>query len=158
MKRGTHRMIKEKKNNTIEVLTGLIVLLAAIFFLLFSFYKSDLSPGLSENDFILTANFESVDGLQVGNAVLLAGVKVGSVNTIELDRKMFSAIVTVTLFDDFELPDDTEAAITTDGLFGDKQIKLTAGGSPILLESGDEIVFTQGSLNIINLLNKFSAK
>jgi phospholipid/cholesterol/gamma-HCH transport system substrate-binding protein len=151
-------MIKEQKNNTIEVLTGLIVLLAAIFFFLFSFYKSDLSPGLSRNDFILTASFESVDGLRVGNAVLLAGVKVGSVNTIELDREIFSAVVTVTLFDDYELPDDTEAAITTDGLFGDKQIKLTAGGSPILLESGDEILFTQGSLNIINLLNKFSSK
>lgn len=158
MKHGILRMIKEQKSNAIEILTGLLVLLAAISFFLFSIFKAELNPKLSEKNFVLKANFESAEGLRVGSEVFLAGVKVGSVQSIQLDRTLFSAVVTLSLFDDYKLPDDSEAAIISDGFFGDKQVKLTAGGSLDTLGTGDEILFTQSSLNIINLLNKFSSK
>ena len=65
----------------------------------------------------------------------IAGVRVGSVETIELNAD-FQAMVTLKLPEHLKLDDDTIAAVKTSGLIGDRFIELLPGGSGIQLEPG----------------------
>ena len=60
---------------------------------------------------------------------------------------------------DVPLPEDTSAKITSEGLLGGSYIALTPGGSETMLEEGDEIMFAQGSIDLIGLVSQavFSA-
>ena len=62
------------------------------------------------------------------------------------------------MFEDYKLPEDTEAVINSDGLLGGNFISLNVGGSDIVLESGDELLYTQSSVSILNLLSKFAGQ
>ena len=52
------------------------------------------------------------------------------------------------------IPDDSSAKITTDGLLGGNYISIEPGGNDIYLEAGDEIMFTQGSVDLIGLVGE----
>ena len=52
------------------------------------------------------------------------------------------------------LPDDSSAKITSEGLLGGNYISLTPGGSDLTLEQGGEILFTQGSVDLISLISQ----
>ena len=104
------------------------------------------------------AEFESVDGLRVGSPVLLAGVKVGSVTEISLDTKTYFAKTRLELDRSILIPEDSEAIIVSDGLLGEKYVSVNVGGADSFLKNGDQFLYTQGSVNIINLLNQFSAR
>ena len=156
MRHGLQKM-SSKRDGLVEILLGGIVLLAACSFLIYSIYAINLKRQLAGN-FALYASFESVEGIDVGSDVLLAGVTVGTVSKIELDKKSFQANVKFLLFEDFNLPDDTEAVISSDGLLGGKHISLTVGGSDVNLVNGDELLYTQSSMSILNLLSKFASK
>ena len=54
-----------------------------------------------------------------------------------------------------QLPDDTDASILTAGLLGSQYIGLQPGGSPVYLEDGGEIYFTQSAVILENLIGKF---
>ena len=62
--------------------------------------------------------------------------------------------------DEIMLPEDTSAKITMEGLLGGNYISLTPGGSFDNLEDGDELVYTQGSVDLIGLVSQalFSAE
>ena len=85
----------------------------------------------------------------------IAGVPVGRVQSIELDAR-FSAIISLEIDRSIELDDDTIASIKTAGLIGDRFIKLSPGGSGILLEPGDLILDTESALDIEDLISRFS--
>ena len=53
------------------------------------------------------------------------------------------------------LPADTSAGIFTSGLLGESYIGLQPGGDPDVLKSGDEIVFTQPAVDLIQLVGKY---
>ncbi len=151
-------MSESRSKDFIETIAGAIVLILACFFLIYSFQKSGISRQLYNEEFILTAEFNSVDGLSTGSNIFLAGVKIGTVSDIQLNLENFLARVTISLYDDFAIPDDTEAIIVSDGLLGEKYISLNPGGSSESFNTGDQIIYTQGAVNIVNLLNKFSGK
>ncbi|MEP3816355.1 MAG: outer membrane lipid asymmetry maintenance protein MlaD, partial [Nitratireductor sp.] len=58
-----------------------------------------------------------------------------------------------------KLPDDSSAKITSEGLLGGSYISVTPGGSEELLTEGGEIMFTQGSVDLMSLIGQavFSA-
>lgn len=147
-----------KKYALVETIFGGFVFFTACIFLIYAVKISSLNNELSGSSFKLHASFDSVDGLRPGSDVLLAGVKIGTVANIELDTDNFVAKTTFSLFDDFQIPDDSEAVIVSDGLLGEKYITLNVGGSDITLLDGGEFIYTQSSINIFNLLGKFVNK
>lgn len=157
MRRGLQKMIN-KRDGLVEILLGGIVFLAACGFLFYMMSTINLKRQLSSGTFVLHASFESIEGIYTGSDVLLAGVPVGTVSSIELDKDSFQANVKFLLFEDYNLPDDTEAVISSDGLLGSKYISLNVGGSDVSLLSGDELLYTQSSIGILNLLSKFTGK
>ncbi len=56
-----------------------------------------------------------------------------------------------------QIPDDSFAAIQTQGLLGGKYIGLSPGGSDTFLKSGSVIEQTQSALVLESLINKFFA-
>ncbi len=137
-----------------EVVTGAGVLAVAAGFL---FYAAGVGGiGVSSSDAATyTASFRSAEGIGVGTDVRLAGVKVGSVLDMKLDPGTFRAETEFTIQEEVLLPDDTAVIISSEGLLGGSFVELLPGGSPFNLEPGAEILDTQSSVSVVQLLLKF---
>jgi phospholipid/cholesterol/gamma-HCH transport system substrate-binding protein len=140
------------RRNFAEVLIGAVVLLVAVGFLAYAIEHSGRSatPG-----YLLYARFDHIDGLSVGSDVRVAGVKVGTVTSAVIDPKTYQAVVGMTVRDDLKLPKDSSAVVTSESLLGGKYLALAPGGDEAMLQPGQNITITQGSINIEDLLGKF---
>lgn len=141
-------------NRLIEVCVGLFLLfgLAAVAILAFRF--GDLAlPG--RDVYQLDARFVSSSGLKPGAFVEVGGVRVGKVSDISLDPESYESVVRLELEPDVKLQEDAIASIRTEGIIGDKFVKITPGGSEILLEQNDEIVETESSISLEELISKY---
>ena len=86
----------------------------------------------------------------------MSGVTIGRVTDIGFDAVALEAVVTFVIDSRYsEIPDDSDASILTAGLLGSQYIGLQAGGSPIYLEEGSELAFTQSAVILENLIGKF---
>lgn len=139
-------------SNLVESLIGAVVLLVAGWFLIYAYERTDMASG---DGYVLSARFDRIDGLGLGSDVRLGGIKVGTVVDSNLDPLTFQAIIKISVDDDVQLPVDTAAAITSEGLLGGKYLNLLPGGMDETLIDGDEISETQDSLDLLGLLSKF---
>ena len=139
--------------NQTEVLAGAAVLAAALAFVAYAAQTTGFSG--SADTYTLKASFRSVEGITLGSDVRMAGVKVGSITSLDLNPKTFFADATVTVKNGLQLPDDSAILISSEGLLGGNFIELVAGGSETNLQPGAEIEDTQGSVSLISLLMKF---
>jgi len=106
--------------------------------------------------YTLNARFTNVDQLKLRAPVKIAGVRIGSVESIEVDPERLDAKVRLSVDKRYhEIPDDSSAAIFTSGLLGDQYIGIQAGGSPDMFKDGDEFVLTQSSMQLEDLIGKF---
>ena len=64
----------------------------------------------------LRAVFPSSDGLEAGDTVALAGIPVGQVLSVRLDRRTFLADVDLAVASDIAIPTDSRFAITGGGM------------------------------------------
>ena len=86
----------------------------------------------------------------------MAGVTIGKVTAVDLDRDNFTARVTLQIEKDVDnLPVDSTASILTAGLLGEKYIGISVGGEDELLKNGGTIHDTQSSLVLEDLIGKF---
>ncbi len=143
------------KINFLDVFLGLLVLLASAFFLFYVYITVDTKLFKSDG-FRLNARFENIDGIVAGSKVKLSGVNIGTVKSIALDPESFYAIVTMDFEKEFNFPDDTEASIQLEGLLGGSYISILPGGSDVFLLNNQEILYTQGSTSLLNLMLKFA--
>lgn len=133
-----------------EALTGVLVVAVAIAFLLFAWDR-----GTGGDRYQVTARFPNVAGVAVGTDVRLSGLKVGQVTRQTLDPATYQAVLTLSLDRGVELPLDTSAAITSDGLLGGAHIRLIPGAEEEFLAAGDEITDTQGATDLMGLIGAF---
>lgn len=141
-----------RRHSVVEVLVGAIVLIVAAGFLGYALAHSGRSAG---SGYDLSARFDHIDGLGVGSDVRLAGVKIGTVTSEQIDPKSFEAVVNFSVRNDIRLPKDSAAIITSESLLGGKYISLQAGADDEMLQAGQRITITQGSVSIEELLGKF---
>lgn len=112
--------------------------------------------GLGEGGrYTLEARFSSSSGLREGAYVEVAGVRVGKVVDIALDPVEYASIVTVSIDEGVRLQEDAIASVRTSGIIGDKFVKITPGGSDVLLEPGDAIFETEPSISLEELISKY---
>lgn len=135
-----------------EILTGAGVLVVATGFLLYAVSHSGQTTG---SGYPLQARFDRIDGLAIGSDVRIAGVKVGTVTDAKIDAKDFTALVSLTVRPDIQLPKDSSAEITSESLLGGKYLSLSPGGDDIVLKPGQTITITQSSISLEQLLGKF---
>lgn len=103
------------------------------------------------DEVLITAKFNKIDGLLVGDEVRMGGIQIGEIKSAELDE-FFRAVLTLRFDQQVPLPLDTSASIQTDGLFGSKFIVLEPGAEEDFLKNGDEITYTQDALIVGELL------
>jgi phospholipid/cholesterol/gamma-HCH transport system substrate-binding protein len=139
------------QSNLVETLIGTIVVAVAALFLFYGYTTSGMR---SSAGYKVTAEFSGVDGLANGSDVRLSGIKVGTVVSQQLNSETYQAVVTLDLARDVKIPDDTSAKIASDGLLGGSYVSLTPGGSPDYLADGGEIMFTQGSVDLMGLIGQ----
>ena len=135
-----------------ELLTGLAVIIIAAVFLLYALGRADTGGG---GGYLLKAQFASIGGLTTGADVKIGGVVVGHVADERLDPQTFAAVVQLRIDNAIKLPDDTSAAISSDGLLGGNYVSLSPGGSTSNLAPGASFQVTQSAINIEDLLGKF---
>jgi phospholipid/cholesterol/gamma-HCH transport system substrate-binding protein len=139
--------------NASEVVAGAAVLAVAIGFLAYAGQMSGF--GGNPGTYDLTASFRAVDGITVGTDVRLAGVKVGTITSLDLNPETFYADATVAIDDAIVLPDDSAILVSSEGLLGGNYIEIIPGGSLETLAPGAEIEDTQGSVSLVTLLLRF---
>lgn len=145
-----------QRTRTIELGTGLFVLLgfAALFFLVTQVTNREF--GLGEGGYRLIASFEQIGGLKPGAPVSMSGVTIGRVESIEYDFTDYRARVTLRIDRRYDrIPDDSDASILTAGLLGGQYVGITPAGSETFLGDGDQIQFTQSAIVLENLISKF---
>lgn len=124
----------------VETIMGLVVLSVAILFLVFAYNVSDLQVVKGYN---LTADFMKVGGLSTGSDVRINGIKVGTVTSQSLNNEDYTVKVTFSISSDVKLPKDSTVAIVSDGLMGDKFVKIEPGKSKDFLQNGDTFTKTK---------------
>ena len=146
------------QSKALELLVGLFFTLGVAAVFILTFRVASLSGAGEGDTFEVAAEFENIGGLKPGAAVTLAGVRIGRVREIVIDRDSFEARVTMRIGKSYDnIPKDTSASILTAGLLGEQYIGLSPGGEEQNLVQGDVIKFTQSALVLENLIGQFVA-
>lgn len=138
----------------LELVVGIFVLIGigCIGYLTIKLGRMEL---LGDNNYPVSAHFESVTGLRTGATVEMAGVQVGRVDKITLNPETKLAEVRLKIDKQVQLADDVIASIKTTGLIGDKYINLDPGGSDEILKPGDQITETESAVDLEELISKY---
>ncbi|MFH2093618.1 MAG: outer membrane lipid asymmetry maintenance protein MlaD [Pseudomonadota bacterium] len=103
--------------------------------------------------FMIDARFGSIEGLEVGASVEIAGVQVGKVKKITLEEN--EALLQMEIRKGTRITDDTIASIRTKGVIGDKFVKLAPGGSGTFLSDQDSLMDTESAISLEELISKY---
>lgn len=142
------------KESKIDFLVGLFLLLGlgCFGYLTTQFGESTLFNGSSF--YTISAEFDNVTGLKSGANVTIAGVPVGRVTAISLNSSDMAS-VSIVVRKGVTITEDAIASIKTEGLIGDKFIKISQGGSDELLGSGDVLFETESAIDIEEMVSQF---
>ena len=143
------------KANILDAFLGFVILLITGLFVFYVYITVDTKL-FKADGLLLHARFENIDGIVVGSKVKLSGVNVGAVKSISIDPESFYAVVSLGFDKECNFPDDTEASVQLEGLLGGSYISILPGGSDVMLLNNQEILYTQGSTSLLNLMLKFA--
>jgi phospholipid/cholesterol/gamma-HCH transport system substrate-binding protein len=104
--------------------------------------------------YTLYADFSDIGGLRPGASVVIAGVPVGSVKSMRLNRD-YQALVALNIDRGVTIQEDAIASIKTKGLIGEQYVQITPGGSEKNLPPGGMIRETEPALDIQGLISKY---
>lgn len=140
---------------TIDLWVGIFVTLGLLALVFLAVKVGNLSGGQIREPYDLMANFDNIGGLKVRAPVKSAGVVVGRIDSIHLDKQQYQAVVTLKMDGRYTFPRDTFATINTSGLLGEQYIGLEPGGDPEDLKAGDVIKKTQSAVVLEKLISQF---
>lgn len=146
------------RESIFETLVGAAVVGAAGLFMAYAL-SNGTDKATGDERYEVSARFNNVAGINRGTDVRMAGVKVGVVNSITADFERAEAVLRLAVDSRLELPDDTDARVSTDGLLGGSYIALELGGGldTIPQDGTGEIIYTRGSVDLLTLVGSFAS-
>ncbi len=99
----------------------------------------------------LFATFNKIDGLNIGDNVMISGISVGFVNDIILDNSYPK--ISMMVNENLKITRDSSISIQTDGLFGSKFLVIEIGGEQQYLKSMDSFSYVEDSILLQDLLD-----
>ena len=138
-----------------EFLVGLLtlVVVAAV---AWGWIRTDDRPdGAATGGYRLYLYVPSAEGLYLSTPVRLAGVPIGGVETIELEGSR--AKITLEMLPEVALPVDSVAELKSEGVLGDRFIRVTPGSAPTFLKDGDTITAAPPGADLDVMTQKASA-
>ena len=100
----------------------------------------------------LAARFDDAAGVEARSAVLIAGVRVGEVERVELEAGRARLVLRVDA-SRAEVPIDSTVAIRSRGLLGERVVEIVPGSSEHLAGNGDMLVRTLEAPDLDRLLD-----
>ncbi len=145
-----------RSRHTVELTAGLFMLLGLAALLFLAFEATDVGSYSAGKAYQVRARFTNIGDLKPRAPVAMAGVTIGDVKSITLDPVTYEAEVVLNIDAKYsELPTDTSAGIYTKGILGDKYIELEPGGSPDMLQDGDQLFITNSAVILEKLVSKY---
>jgi len=136
----------------IEFTVGLFVI-AGILCLAYLSIKLGGMELIGSKGYDVYALFSNSGGLKQGSSVVIAGVEVGRIRSVDLDD--YQARIVMNLNEEVKLQEDAIAAIKTKGLIGEKFIEITPGASEKIIPPGGKIRETLPPVDFEQLLSKY---
>jgi phospholipid/cholesterol/gamma-HCH transport system substrate-binding protein len=141
-----------------DLTVGLFMLAGMAALLFLALQVSGLTPKSSSDSYTLYANFNDAGGLTPRAKVSMAGVTIGSIRNISLNRETFQARVTIDVNASIDnIPADSAAVIRTSGLLGEQYIDVSVGGDMESLSDEDTFYTTQSAMNLERLISNFAS-
>ncbi|MDX9714528.1 MAG: outer membrane lipid asymmetry maintenance protein MlaD [Dissulfurispiraceae bacterium] len=109
---------------------------------------------LGSGGYSVYAKFDQAGGVKSGAVVEIAGVQVGKVKSVLLDKD-YQALMEFIIQDGVKIQDDAIASVRTKGLIGEKYILITPGGSEKFVNKGEKIRETESPVDIEELIGKY---
>lgn len=118
-----------------ETILSALVIVVAIAFAVYLVEKTGTGH---IGSYTIRVSLVDAAGLDVGDDVRVSGARVGSVQSLDVDKPRYGAIVRVSIRDDLPLPADTAAKVTGSAL-GDVYLTLEPGASDRMVAPGGMI-------------------
>jgi len=140
-----------------EILVGLFMIFSIIALTFLALKVSGLTGYSNKADYYkITADFDNVGGLKVRAPIMIAGVTIGEVSNIVLNKNDYRAHVTLLInMHATKLPVDTSASIYTQGLLGSNYVNLSPGYADTFLKEGGVIETTNSAVILEKLIGQF---
>ena len=139
------------QRNTLEMIMGAVVLLAAAGFVSLAYEAADIQGA---NGYEIQAEFGATGGLSVGDDVRISGIKIGRITAQTLDPDTYSARIAMAINPDILIPTDSSARITAVSLLGGNYLELMPGADEHMLSPGAVIYDTRDPVSLTDLLGK----
>ncbi len=145
-------------SKTQDTLVGFFVAcgIAALFYM--ALQISNLGTYASMDSYTISARFQNSGGLKVKSPVSVAGVRIGRVSAISLDRDSLESVVEMRIESKYNnLPDDSGASIYTAGLLGEKYVSIDPGPglSGAFLKDKSKIENVSSAIILEEMIGKF---
>ncbi len=140
---------------TTELKVGAFVLASTVLVIGGYFWAVDglLKPGETAYNVRLTV--PNADGVYAGTAVRIAGVGIGSIDTITLEGDQ--ARIDLKILSQYPLPTDSYAELGSSGLLGDRYVRVTLGEESATIPDGGVIAYGEEPGNIDNITRQVEA-
>ncbi|MFA5353172.1 MAG: outer membrane lipid asymmetry maintenance protein MlaD [Thermodesulfovibrionales bacterium] len=144
--------MKEKRFD-LELIVGifLVIGIVALGYISVKLGRLEIVGG---GGYTLYAQFENAGGVKAGSVVEIAGVEVGKVKTVRLNKD-YQALVELLVNPGIKIQADAIASVKTKGLIGEKYIKITPGGSEKIVADGERLRETESAVDIEELVSKY---
>ncbi|WKJ90997.1 outer membrane lipid asymmetry maintenance protein MlaD [Methylomonas montana] len=143
-------------SKTQDTLVGFFVAsgIAALFYM--ALQVSNLGTYSSNDSYTVIAHFQNSGGLKVKSPVSVAGVRIGRVSAIRLDKESHESIVEMRIESQYNnLPSDSGASIYTAGLLGEQYISIDPGSSEEFLKDKSTLDITSSAIVLEEMIGKF---
>ncbi|HOI45035.1 MAG TPA: MlaD family protein [Candidatus Aminicenantes bacterium] len=119
-------------------LTGAFLIIATIIFIVGDMSKLFRKPG-----YTLLLRVESALGLDKSTSVKMAGIKIGYVKDIRLEKR--TALVTLSIYPEYQIPRGSKGLLASLGILGEKYLEILPGVEEGSLKAGDALEAVQGA-------------
>lgn len=137
--------------NRSELAVGATLVVALLLFL-YSTLRVGGCSVISPDGRRVTARFDDASGVERRTDVLIAGVRVGEVEAVDLEAGR--ARLTLRIEDEVtRIPLDSTVAVRSRGLLGERVVEITPGSAARLAADGDTLTHTQDPPDLDQLLD-----
>ena len=144
------------KKINIEFILGLLILITSIIF--FFYYINKINIFNKVESFKINSSFFDIGNMNIGNDVKINGVKVGEVSSISLDRDTYMAIITTSVEESINIPNDSVFKISNNGFIGSPYIEIQLGNSGVPLKNNDYSINNIDAISLEEIINNFIFK
>lgn len=138
-----------------EIAVGVFLVLGFLSLAYLSVSMGNLSI-LNEQGYVVIAEFNKTGGLKRGALIEIAGVEIGKVKDISLNKDTYQASVIMLIKPAVKIQEDAIASIKTKGLLGERYLQISPGGSPTLISDGGKLRETESAIDIEELISKYA--